>query len=80
VSDHPRVTILGAGFAGMETAFLLRMRLRDHVAADPLSPSARSSRFRPNTTFVPFGADPDDLVVHLSTPFRRHHVDLVAAD
>ena len=64
----------------METAFLLRMRVRGHVAADPLSPSARSSRFRPNATFVPFGADPDDLVVHLSKPSRRRHVDLVAAD
>jgi NADH dehydrogenase FAD-containing subunit len=31
MTDRPRITILGAGFAGLETAFLLRMRLRDRA-------------------------------------------------
>ena len=27
----PRVVVLGAGFAGLETAYMLRMKLRDAV-------------------------------------------------
>jgi sulfide:quinone oxidoreductase len=76
MTDRPRITILGAGFAGLETAFLLRMRLRDR--ADLTLVSEREAfTFRPNTIYVPFGADPDDLVVDLSKPFQRRHVDFV---
>jgi NADH dehydrogenase FAD-containing subunit len=65
--------ILGAGFAGLETAFLLRMRMRD--AAELTLVSEREAfTFRPNTIYVPFGADPDDLVVDLVKPFRRRDV------
>lgn len=72
----PRITILGAGFAGLETAFLLRMRLRDR--ADLTIVSEREAfTFRPNTIYVPFGADPADLVVDLAKPFRRRHVNFV---
>jgi NADH dehydrogenase FAD-containing subunit len=76
VTDRHRIVILGAGFAGLETAFLLRMRMRD--AADLTVASERETfTFRPNTIYVPFGADPDDLVVDLSKPFRRRHVEFV---
>ena len=76
MTDRPRITILGAGFAGLETAFLLRMRLRDR--ADLTLVSEREAfTFRPNTIYVPFGADPDDLVVDLAKPFHRRHVDFV---
>jgi NADH dehydrogenase FAD-containing subunit len=68
--------ILGAGFAGLETTFLLRMRMRD--AADLTLVSEREAfTFRPNAIYVPFGADPADLVVDLATPFRRRHVEFV---
>jgi sulfide:quinone oxidoreductase len=33
--------------------------------------------FRPNTIYVPFGANPADLVVDLAKPFRRRHVEFV---
>ena len=74
MSERTRITILGAGFAGLETAFLLRMRLRD-----PLTLVSERERFtfRPNTIYVPFGADPDDLVVDLAKPFHRRHVEFV---
>jgi NADH dehydrogenase FAD-containing subunit len=76
MSARARIVILGAGFAGLETAFLLRMRLRD--SADLTLVSEREAfTFRPNTIYVPFGADPDDLVVDLSRPFRRRRVDFV---
>ena len=76
MNERPRITILGAGFAGLETAFLLRMRLRDR--ADLTLVSERESfTFRPNTIYVPFGGDPDDLVVDLAKPFHRRHVNFV---
>jgi sulfide:quinone oxidoreductase len=76
MSEKPRITILGAGFAGLETAFLLRMRLRDQVDLTLVS-EREAFTFRPNTIYVPFGADPDDLVVDLAKPFQRRHVDFV---
>jgi NADH dehydrogenase FAD-containing subunit len=76
MTDRPRITILGAGFAGLETAFLLRMRLRDRADLTIVS-EHEAFTFRPNTIYVPFGAEPDDLVVDLSKPFRRRHIDFV---
>jgi sulfide:quinone oxidoreductase len=76
MDERPRITILGSGFAGLESAFLLRMRLRDR--ADLTLASERESlTFRPNTIYVPFGADPDDLLVELAKPFHRRHVEFV---
>jgi sulfide:quinone oxidoreductase len=76
MSDRTRITILGAGFAGLESAFLLRMRLRDRADLTLVSERERFT-FRPNTIYVPFGADPDDLVVDLEKPFHRRHVEFV---
>ena len=76
MTDRPRIVILGAGFAGLETAFLLRMRLRDRAALTVVS-EREAFTFRPNTIYVPFGADPDDLVVDLSKPFHRRRVEFV---
>src|SRR5215207_70427 len=76
MSERQRITILGAGFAGLETTFLLRMRLRDKADLTVVSERAAFS-FRPNTIYVPFGADPAHLVVDLAKPFRRRHVDFV---
>jgi NADH dehydrogenase FAD-containing subunit len=74
--EKQRIVVLGAGFAGLETAFLLRMRMRD--AADLTVVSERNAfTFRPNTIYVPFGADPNDLVVELAKPFHRRHVTFV---
>jgi NADH dehydrogenase FAD-containing subunit len=76
MTNRQRITILGAGFAGLETAFLLRMRLRDEVDLTVVS-QRQAFTFRPNTIYVPFGADPADLVVDLAKPFGRRQVDFV---
>jgi NADH dehydrogenase FAD-containing subunit len=76
MGDRPRIAILGAGFAGLETAFLLRMRLRDRADITVVS-EREAFTFRPNTIYVPFGADPGDLVVDLSKPFRRRRIEFV---
>ncbi len=67
MSHKPRVLVLGGGFAALESAFLLRMRLRDQVDLTLVSDNA-SFVFRPNSIYVPFGADPDSLLVDLAKP------------
>ena len=74
--EKPRIVILGAGFAGLETAYLLRMRLRDRVDLTVVS-ERPAFTFRPNTIYVPFGADPRDLVVDLAKPFGRRRIEHV---
>jgi NADH dehydrogenase FAD-containing subunit len=69
--------ILGAGFAGLESAFLLRMRMRDRADLTIVS-GQEAFTFRPNTIYVPFGADPDSLVVDLAKPFRRRDITFLA--
>lgn len=76
MSTRPRITILGSGFAGLETAFLVRLRLRDRVDLTVVSPRQEFT-FRPNSIYVPFGHSPDDLRVSLERPFARRHVEYV---
>jgi sulfide:quinone oxidoreductase len=73
----PQVLVLGGGFAALESAFLLRMRLHDAVDIRLVSSSDQFT-FRPNSIYVPFGADPASLLVDLHKPLRRRHVDFVA--
>ncbi len=70
----PKVLILGGGFAALETAFLLRMRHRDDVDIRLIS-DRDDFLFRPNSIYVPFGADPGSLLVDLNKPLRRRDID-----
>jgi sulfide:quinone oxidoreductase len=74
MSAKPRVLILGGGFAALETAFLLRMRLHDRVDLALISDND-SFVFRPNTIYIPFGADPEALLVDLREPLHRRDVE-----
>ena len=76
MSERPHIVVLGAGFAGLETAFYLRMRLRDRVDLTVVA-EREAFTFRPNAIYVPFGADPGDLDVDLHQPFDRRDVDFV---
>ena len=70
----PRVLVIGGGFAALETAFLLRMRHHDDVDIRLVS-DRDQFLFRPNSIYVPFGADPDSLLVDLNKPLRRRHIE-----
>ncbi|MEW6581256.1 MAG: FAD-dependent oxidoreductase [Actinomycetota bacterium] len=80
MSARPRIVVAGAGFAGLEAAYLMRMRMRDDVDITVVAPNDRFV-FRPNTIYLPFGGDVDPLLVDLAAPFRRrditHHRALV---
>ena len=76
MADRTRIVVVGAGFAGLESVFLLRMRLREKVDLALISEGPQFT-FRPNTIYVPFGASPNDLVVELEKPLLRRHVDFI---
>ena len=69
----PDVLILGSGFAGLETAFLLRMLLHDDINIRLVSDND-GFVFRPNSIYVPFGADPSKLLVPLRKAFGRRDI------
>jgi len=69
----PHVLVVGGGFAALETAFLLRMRLHDQVEIKLVSNSDQFV-FRPNSIYVPFGADPGSLLVDLHKPLARRNI------
>ena len=71
-----QVAIAGGGFAGLETAFLLQHRL--HGAVDITVVSDKDYFvFRPNTIYIPFGADPAQLNIPLAHPTDRRGIKLV---
>jgi NADH dehydrogenase FAD-containing subunit len=74
MSAKARVLILGGGFAALETAFLLRMRARDEVDISLVSDN-ENFVFRPNSIYVPFGTDPDSLLVDLAKPLHRRDIN-----
>jgi sulfide:quinone oxidoreductase len=70
----PRVVVLGGGFAGLETAFMLRMALGAAVDVTVVSDQP-SFLFKPNTIYIPFGADEDSLRIRLSHPLHHRRID-----
>jgi NADH dehydrogenase FAD-containing subunit len=73
-----RIVVLGGGFAGLESAFLLRARLRDRADITLVS-DRREFLFKPNTIYIPFGADPSSLLIRLDRPTRRRDIRLMCA-
>nr|WP_042178600.1 FAD-dependent oxidoreductase [Kibdelosporangium sp. MJ126-NF4]CEL13285.1 Sulfide-quinone reductase [Kibdelosporangium sp. MJ126-NF4]CTQ98976.1 Sulfide-quinone reductase [Kibdelosporangium sp. MJ126-NF4] len=65
----PRVVILGSGFAGLETAFLLRTKLDKVDAAITVVSDRDDFLFKPNTIYLPFGAAEKPLHVPLRKAF-----------
>lgn len=76
MSAKLNILVLGGGFAALETAFLLRMRLHDEVDIRLVCDSDRFV-FRPNSIYIPFGADPESLYVPLHKPLGRRDIDFV---
>jgi sulfide:quinone oxidoreductase len=76
VPSRPRIVVLGGGFGGLEAVFYLRKRLGRH--ADLALVSDRDQfLFKPNTIYIPFGKDPDELVFDLAPTLDRRHIRFV---
>jgi sulfide:quinone oxidoreductase len=76
VKALPHVVVAGGGFAGLESAFLLRSELRDEVRISLVS-DQDTFLFKPNTIYIPFGRDPESLLIPLDRPALRRDIDLV---
>jgi sulfide:quinone oxidoreductase len=76
VTSKPQILVLGGGFAALESAFLLRMRLHDSISIRLISDRDHFT-FRPNSIYIPFGADPASLLVDLRKPLHRRRIDFV---
>ncbi len=74
----PRIVVLGGGFAGLESSFYLRMRLKDRADITLVSDQDHFL-FKPNTIYIPFGLDPEKLKIPLEQPTRRKDIRLVQA-
>ncbi|MBI2078623.1 MAG: FAD-dependent oxidoreductase, partial [Euryarchaeota archaeon] len=74
----PKVVVVGGGFGGLEALFNLRARL-GRQAEFTLVSDRDHFLFKPNTIYIPFGKDPQDLRVPLSEPCRRKGINFVLA-
>jgi len=71
-----KVAVLGAGFAGLETAFYLRHTLHDKVDLTLVS-DRDYFLFKPNTIYIPFGEDPEKFKIYLDEPVRRKNLTFI---
>jgi sulfide:quinone oxidoreductase len=75
-ADPTRVVVLGGGFAGLETAFLLRQKLGRRAAITLVSDRERFL-FKPNTIYIPFGGSEESLLIQLDGPTRKRGISFV---
>jgi NADH dehydrogenase FAD-containing subunit len=72
-----RIVVVGGGFAGLESAFLLRSRLGDRARLTLVS-DRDTFLFKPNTIYIPFGGKLDPLLIPLARPAGKRDIELVS--
>lgn len=70
----PSILVLGGGFGGLESAFYLRMKLGEKARITLVSDRDKFL-FKPNTIYIPFGLDPDKLLVDIPRPAKRRGIE-----
>jgi sulfide:quinone oxidoreductase len=76
MNARANIVIAGGGFAGLESAFLLRRKLRDRARITLVS-DRPDFLFKPNTIYIPFGGKLDPLLIPLSRPAARRDIEFV---
>jgi sulfide:quinone oxidoreductase len=76
VNAPTRVVVLGGGFAGLESAFLLHAKLGTRAAITVVS-DREDFLFKPNTIYIPFGGDEKSLSIPLDPPTRKRGIRFV---
>jgi sulfide:quinone oxidoreductase len=76
VGTRPKVVVLGGGFGGLEAVFYLRHTLGDRVDLTLVSERDHFV-FKPNTIYIPFGADPEEFKISLDKPTRAKRIEFV---
>jgi NADH dehydrogenase FAD-containing subunit len=72
----PKIVVLGGGFAGLETAFYLRMKMPTAASVTLISDRDRFL-YKPNTIYIPFGLNPEKLMIPLDKPTRRKNIQFI---
>jgi sulfide:quinone oxidoreductase len=76
MKSRANIVIAGGGFAGLESAFLLRTKLGDRAHITLVSDQP-TFLFKPNTIYIPFGGKLDPLLIPLSRPTAKRDIELV---
>jgi sulfide:quinone oxidoreductase len=76
ISARPRVLVVGGGFAGLESAFVLRAKLGAHADITIVSDD-ENFLFKPNTIYIPFGMGADKLRIPIARAAGRRDIRFV---
>lgn len=72
------IVVVGGGFAGLESAFLLRAKLGQR-ADITLVADRDTFLFKPNTIYIPFGATAESLTIPLAKPAAKRNIRFIQA-
>jgi sulfide:quinone oxidoreductase len=75
-AERSRIVVVGGGFAGLESAFLLRQKLGTRAEITLVSDRDRFL-FKPNTIYIPFGGSEESLLIPLARPAAKRELELV---
>jgi sulfide:quinone oxidoreductase len=76
MTARARVVVVGGGFAGLESAFLLRAKLGRTAEVTVVS-EGEDFLFKPNTIYIPFGGDEAALKIPLDLPTHKRGIRFV---
>jgi sulfide:quinone oxidoreductase len=74
--EKKHIVVAGSGFAGLESAFLLRHYFKDKIKITIVS-NEENFLFRPNTIYIPFGLDPKELQIPLKEVLPKYNIEFI---